>query len=111
MVSKTNIFFSGDSMKVESVLINSKSYYFVDCVKISDAALSAVIKGVYNEDTCCKMYRDIFSKGFAILEKYIGDGNEQRLEQLEHTNKKITALEKKVTELTIKNLYSELQTA
>ena len=44
MVSKTNIFFSGDSMKVESVLINSKSYYFVDCVKISDAALSAVIK-------------------------------------------------------------------
>ena len=98
-------------MRVERVCINKKRYYFVDGVKITADALSAVIKGVYGAEVCCKMYRDVFGKGFAVLEKYVGDGNEQLLEQLERNNKKIAALEKKVTELTIKNIYSELQTA
>ncbi|MBR6713525.1 MAG: hypothetical protein IKI76_11105 [Selenomonadaceae bacterium] len=48
---------------------------------------------------------------FAIVEKYIGSGNEQLIEQLDYANKKIAVLEKKVKELTIKNIYSELQTA
>lgn len=98
-------------MRIERVLINKKRYYFVDGVKITDDALSAIIKGVYGADICCKMYRDIFGKGFAILEKYVGSGNEQLIEQLDRANKKVAVLEKKVTELTIKNIYSELQTA
>ncbi len=98
-------------MRIERVLINKKRYYFVDGVKITDDALSAVIKGVYGGEVCCKMYRDVFGKGFAVIEKYIGSGNEQLIEQLDRANKKIAALEKKVTELTIKNIYSELQTA
>ncbi|MBQ4404494.1 MAG: hypothetical protein II857_08795 [Selenomonadaceae bacterium] len=89
-------------MRVERFSINKRQYYFVDGVKITEDALNAVIKGVYGADACSKMYRDLFSKGFAVLEKYVGDGNEQLLEQLERTNKKIAALEKKVTELTIK---------
>lgn len=83
----------------------------MDGVKITDDALSAVIKGVYGDDVCCKMYRDVFGNGFAIVEKYIGSGNEQLIEQLDYANKKIAVLEKKVKELTIKNIYSELQTA
>lgn len=98
-------------MRVERVSINKKRYYFVDGVKITDDAPTAVIKGIYGAEVCCKMYRDVFGKGFAVLEKYVGDGNEQLLEQLERNNKKIAALEKKVAELTIKNIYSELQTA
>ena len=98
-------------MRVERVRINKKRYYFVDGVKITGEALSAVIKGVYGADVCCKMYQDIFGKGFAVLEQYVGSGNEQLIEQLDRANKKNAALEKKVTELTIKNIYSELQTA
>ena len=98
-------------MRIERVLINKKRYYFVDGVKITDDALSAVIKGIYGGEVCCKMYRDVFGKGFTVIEKYIGSGNEQLIEQLDRANKKIDALEKKVTELTIKNIYSELQTA
>ena len=48
---------------------------------------------------CCKMYRDVFSKGFAVLEKYVDSGNEQLIEQFDCTNRKIAALKKKVTEL------------
>lgn len=92
-------------MRIERVLINKKRYYFVDGVKITDDALSAVIKGVYGADVCCQMYRDIFGKGFVIVEKYVGSGNEQLIEQLDRANKKITMLEKKVTELALENLY------
>lgn len=82
-------------MRIERVRINRKSFYFVDGVKITDDALSAIIKGVYGADVCCKMYRDVFQSGFAILEKYIGSGNEQLIEQLDRANKKIAVLEKK----------------
>lgn len=57
------------------------------------------------------MFRDLFANGFAIGEQYVGSGNEQLIGQLERANKKIAVLEKKVTELTIKDIYSELQTA
>ena len=98
-------------MRIERVSINKKRYYFIDGVKITDDALSAIIKGVYGADVCCKIYRDVFQSGFAILEKYVGSGNEQLIEQLDRANRKIAALEKKVADLTIKNIYSELQTA
>lgn len=98
-------------MKIERVRINQKSYYFVDGVKINSDALSTILKGIYGGDVCCKMYREVCSDGFAILEKYVGSSNKQLIEQLERANEKIIVLKKKVAELTIKNLYSEMQTA
>ena len=98
-------------MRIDWVRINKRSYYFADGVKITDSALATIIRGVYGEKICREMYRDLFDNGFAILEKYVGSGNEQLIEQLDRANKKVAVLEKKVTELTIKNIYSELQTA
>ncbi|MBQ3442148.1 MAG: hypothetical protein IJG33_02760 [Selenomonadaceae bacterium] len=98
-------------MRIEWVHINKRSHYFVDGVKVSNDALSTIIKGVYGGEVCCSMFRDLFANGFAIVEKYVGSGNEQLIGQLERANKKIAVLEKKVTELTIKDIYSELQTA
>ena len=92
-------------MRIEWARINDKSHYFIDGVKINNDALSTIIKGVYGGEVCCSMFRDLFSNGFVIVEKYVGSGNEQLIEQLDRANKKIAALEKKVTELTLENLY------
>ena len=92
-------------MRIEWARINDKSHYFIDGVKINNDALSTIIKGVYGGEVCCSMFRDLFSNGFVIVEKYVGSGNEQLIEQLDRANKKITVLEKKVTELTLENLY------
>lgn len=92
-------------MIIERVYINGKSFYFVDGQRINSAALLTIIKGVYGKEACCKIYRTIFANGFAIIEKCVGDNNEQLIDQLELANKKIALLEKRVAELTIKNIY------
>ncbi len=95
-------------MRVERVSINKKCYYFVDSVKITDDALNAVIKGVYGADVCRKMYRDLFGKNIAIVERYVGDVNSVLLEQLDCAKEKIAALEKKVEKLTRGDWYAKL---
>ena len=96
-------------MRIGRVKINSKSYYFIDGDRIRSDALHVMIKGVYGEEICKAVYHEVINKGFAVVEKYSGCANQPLIEQLDIANKKITALEKKVAELTVKNLY--LQTA
>lgn len=97
-------------MRVERVSINSKRYYFVDGVKITDDALSAVIKGVYGADVCRKMYRDLFNKNVAIVERYVGNANESLIGQLDRAEEKIAALEKRVEKLRRGDWYAKLPT-
>ena len=92
-------------MRIERVHINGKSFYFVDGQRINSNALLTIIKGVYGQEACCKIYRTIIADGFAIIEKCVGDIDEQLIDQLERANRKIAALEQRVTELTLKSIY------
>lgn len=95
-------------MKIERVNINGKSYYFVDGAKINGGTLEVVMCGLFGKDVTSKIYRDVISGGSTIVERYIGDGNEALIAQLEIANKKIAALEDKVAQLTIQNLYKNI---
>lgn len=92
-------------MRIDRVEINGKRFYYVDGERIGSDALSAVIRGIFGKDVCAKVYWDVTQNNFVILERYIGNGNEQLIAQLDTANKKITALEKKVARLTIENTY------
>ena len=89
--------------------INGKSYYFVDGVKINSVALEVVMCGLFGEDVTAKVYRDVISDGSTIVERYTGDDNAALVDKLELANKKIAALEDKVAQLTIQNLYKQLK--
>ena len=92
-------------MKIERVRINGKSFYFADGTRINSDTLATVIKGLYGKEVCSEMYRGLINDGFVIVEKYIGSGDEQLIAQLECADKKIAALEKKVAQLTLENIY------
>lgn len=83
-------------MRIEWARINDKSHYFIEGVKINNDALSTIIKGVYGGEVCCSMFRDLFSNGFVIVEKYVGSGNEQLIEQLAAPIKKSPCLKRKL---------------
>lgn len=92
-------------MRIERAHINGKSFYFVDGQRINSNALLTIIRGVYGQEACCKIYRTIITDGFAIIEKCVGNMDEQLIDQLERANRKIAALEKRVAVLTLANLY------
>ena len=92
-------------MRIDRVHINGRSYYYVDGQKIGNDALSAVIKGIFGRGVCAKVYWDITHNNSCTIERYLGDGNEQLIAQLEAANKKIAALEKRVAKLAIENIY------
>ena len=96
-------------MKIERVRINGKSHYFVDGAKINSGALKVVMCGLFGKDVTAKIYRDVISGGSTIVERYLGDGNEALIAKLELADKKIAALEDKVAQLTIQNLYEQLK--
>lgn len=95
-------------MKIERVTINGKSFYFVDGARINSDTLAVVMCGLFGKDVTAKIYRDVISGGSTFVERYLGDGNEALINQLEVANKKIAALEKQVAQLTIQNLYKNI---
>jgi len=92
-------------MRIERAYINGKSYYFVDGVRINSDALAVIIKAIFGEKVCQKVYRDAVANGFAVVERYTGEKNCQLVNQLEQANKKIAALERRVSEMTLKEIY------
>ena len=94
-------------MRIDRVKINGKSYYYVDGESIRFGALATMISGIYGADVYSKFYDDTRTQGTVIIEQYLGDGSERLAAQLEKANKKIAALEKKVAQLTIRNLYQD----
>ena len=92
-------------MKIERASINGKSYYFVDGTRINSEALTVIMCGLFGKDVSAKIYYDVLHHDGAVIERYIGDGNESLIAQLDNANKKIAALEKKVAELTLANIY------
>ena len=95
-------------MKIERVYINGKSLYFVDGTRINSDTLGVVMCGLFGKDVAAKIFRDVLGGGSTFVERYLGDGNEALIEQLEVANKKIAALENKVAQLTIQNLYKNI---
>lgn len=92
-------------MRIDRVRINGRSYYYVDGERIGSDALATVIRGIFGDNVCKNLYWDVVRTGSVIVERYIGNGNEQLIAQLDAANKKIAALEKKVARLTIENTY------
>lgn len=92
-------------MKIERATINGKSYYFVDGTRINSEALTVIMSGLFGKDVSAKIYRDVLHSNEAVIERYIGEGNEQLIAQLEEANKKIAALEQAVAKLIIRNIY------
>lgn len=90
-------------MRIERVTINGKSFYYVDGEKIRFGALAAMLSGTYGTEVFAKTFDEVRANGSAIVEKFLGDGNQALIAQLETAGKKIAALEKKVAELTIAN--------
>ena len=95
-------------MKIERVHINGKGLYFVDGARINSDTLAVVMCGLFGEDVAAKIFRDVLGGGSTFVERYLGDGNETLISQLEVANKKIAALEKQVAQLTIQNLYKNI---
>lgn len=98
-------------MTIDRVKIGKQRRYFADGERISVGALGAMIEGAYGAEACKQIFRDLIEAGSIVIERYTGEGNEGLIEQLELANKKIAALEKKVAELTIKNVYQDMKEA
>lgn len=96
-------------MTIDRVKIGKVRRYFADGVRISADGLEAVIKGAYGEKVCKQIFWDLTQTGSIVIERYTSEANAGLVEQLELANKKIAALEKKVAELTIKNLYADVK--
>lgn len=92
-------------MKIERATINGKSYYFVDGTKINSEALTVIMRGLFGKDVSAKIYRDVIHGNGAVIERYLGDGNDSLIAQLEEANKKIAALEQAIAKLVIENIY------
>ena len=92
-------------MKIERAHINGKSYYFVDGTRINSEALTVIMSGLFGKNVSAKIYRDVLHHNGAVIERYLGDGNDSLIAQLEEANKKIAALEQAIAKLVIENIY------
>lgn len=92
-------------MRIDRIRVGRQSHYYADGQRIGSDALSVVLKGIFGRKVCAKVFWDLTHDNTCTVERYIGNGNEQLIAQLEAAGKKIAVLEKKVAELTLKNLY------
>ena len=98
-------------MTIDRVRIGKVRRYFADGERLSVGALTAMLEGMYGKEVCKQIFYDLIETGSVIIEHYTSEGNAGLIDQLELAEKKIAALEKKVAELTIKNLYQDVKEA
>ena len=100
-------------MKLESVKVGKRHYYNVNGKPIGYNALKVIINELFTAGAEQSLWQDLFQSGYVNIR--FNETNIQRNEDrnnaekyyamLQTANNKIAALEKRVKELTLENLY------